>query len=105
MWKILENVPDSRLGLLAKVITYCTISKLVNQFLMQTRTHAEIMEICDDYSLVDNEYFFDRFVRSTNKQFQTHVTGILVTCDIEDCRPSKAVSHKTSQSEDDQSTN
>ena len=59
MWKILENVPDSRLGLLAKVATF--LVKYCLTIFSQTRTHAEIMEICDDYSLVDNEYFFDRY--------------------------------------------
>ena len=42
----IAQFPQSRLGQLAKV-----------------DTHEKIMELVDDYSLVDNEYFFDRSVR------------------------------------------
>ena len=28
--------------------------------MMQARTHEDIMKYCSDYSLVDNEFYFDR---------------------------------------------
>ena len=43
LWRMLEQLPDSRLGLLSRA-----------------RTHQQIMKLCSDYSLVDNEFFFDR---------------------------------------------
>ena len=38
MWKMLENIPNSRLGRLEKA-----------------GSHAEILRLCSDYSLLDNE--------------------------------------------------
>ena len=43
LWRMLEQLPASRLGLLASA-----------------STHDQIMALCSDYSLVDNEFFFDR---------------------------------------------
>ena len=43
LWRMLEQLPASRLGLLARAAT-----------------HEQIMALCSDYSLVDNEFFFDR---------------------------------------------
>ena len=43
LWRMLEQLPSSRLGLLARAAT-----------------HEQIMALCSDYSLVDNEFFFDR---------------------------------------------
>eukprot|EP00093_Oithona_nana_P002881 02881.XXX_36532_44873_1 [CDS] Oithona nana genome sequencing. len=65
MWKILENVPRSRLGKLA----------------MQGVNHEKIMELCDAYSLVDNEYFFDRHPRSFNSILNFYRTGNLHVVD------------------------
>ena len=48
MWKMLEQYPASRLGQLAKV-----------------ESHQQIMELVSDYSLPDNQYFFDRSNCST----------------------------------------
>jgi len=59
MWKMLETIPRSRLGRLA----------------MQATTHEKILDFCDAYSLVDNEYFFDRHPRSFNSVLNFYRTG------------------------------
>ena len=43
-WRLLDQFPHSRLGRLARV-----------------ESHQQIMELVSDYSLPDNQYFFDRF--------------------------------------------
>ena len=65
MWKVLEYVPRSRLGRLAQ----------------NGHSHDKIMELCDAYSLVDNEYFFDRHPRSFNSILNFYRTGSLHVVD------------------------
>ena len=57
---MLELIPQSRLGLLAK-----------------TESHGEIMSLCSDYNLEENEYFFDRHPRSFNAILDFYRTGKL----------------------------
>ena len=65
MWKMLEGIPRSRLGRLATLAT----------------THEKILDLCDAYSLVDNEYFFDRHPRSFNSILNFYRTGKLHVVD------------------------
>ena len=64
LWKMMEQVPQSRLG------------KLVH-----ASTHEEILNLCDTYSLIDNEYFFDRHPRSFNSILNFYRTGTLHVID------------------------
>ena len=61
---MLEQIPNSRLGRLCSAVT-----------------HADIMELCADYSLQDNEYFFDRHPRSFNTILNFYRTGKLHVAD------------------------
>ena len=60
MWKMLRQAPTSRLGKLEAATT-----------------HKDIIKLCADYSIQENEYFFDRHPRSFNSILNFYRTGRL----------------------------
>ena len=57
-------VPTSRLGMLAGA-----------------HSHHDILALCSDYSIVENEFFFDRHPRSFNTILNFYRTGKLHVAD------------------------
>ena len=65
LWRMLEQLPGSRLGLLARATT-----------------HQQIMALCSDYSLVDNEFFFDRCLVLQLSTLSSIITIMILSPDI-----------------------
>lgn len=64
LWRTLGKVPHSRLGRLQNAVT-----------------HQDIIELCDDYNIETNEYFFDRHPQTFGCVLNMYRTGHLHAMD------------------------
>jgi len=88
MWATLEKLPRSRLGKLAKCMEHEKILVIKNLYwviITPTKTIKNylfsLQDLCDSYSLIDNEFFFDRHPRSFKSILNFYRTGKLHVVD------------------------
>ena len=76
MWRMLEKQPRSRLGLLAMATTPTQV--IQSLFIKHSLAFGlQILNLCDAYSLEENEYYFDRHPRTFNCILNFYRTGKL----------------------------
>lgn len=70
MWRTLARFPNTRLGRLAE------LHRLRSEF-SQPTSRDEVLDLCDDYNLSNDEYFFDRHPHSFLSIINYYRTGKL----------------------------
>lgn len=87
MWATLEKLPRSRLGKLAKCIDHekilvrIQLLRVAGFLILKSLCLPLFQDLCDSYSLLDNEYFFDRHPRSFKSILNFYRTGKLHVVD------------------------